>query len=341
MFVFVYLISICFGEPWTVIHPEGVKHNYSKKIHPQKWLVEQNTPFSLPPQTDISKFVIQCIHTRDFLKQNPDAPLGILQEWGYSHTQRINALTKIIDTAAQNRTLLQDPSWWHKHFRHFVLHDHSKKNPSSIRLTKYVVYQVQGSPKKTRKYNQALWGAKEDTSENLLHQFSRVEILRGNLEHQSHVYPLIWLTQHDALEAQMQGTIEVELPNKEKRLFNVYKHNNMPYQKGVSSEKQLRYWYFREVNAIYGWGKTTKVAIQKDVSFAGDVDNLGFGSLVWISKEDHSSIGLVVDTGGAFAPNLGQLDWFIGTVQDKEDFLQKAQFYPPRAQVEFLILRNP
>ena len=164
--------------------------------------------------------------------------------------------------------------------------------------------------------------------------------MNGILESQPHAYPLVWLTQNDALEAQMQGTIEVELPNKNKSLFNVHRHNNMPYQKGVPSEEQLRYWYFREVHAIYGWGETTKISIQKDVSFAGDVENLGFGSLVWISKENHSSLGLLVDTGGAFTPNLGQLDWFIGAVRDKKDFMNKAESYPARAQVTFLVVRE-
>ncbi|MAA78960.1 MAG: hypothetical protein CL916_06840 [Deltaproteobacteria bacterium] len=342
MYVFLYLISICFGEPWSVIYPKGVYHNYPQQIHPQKWLVEQNKAFAIPPQTNISKFIVQCIHTRDFLLRNPNAPLGMLSQWGYTNKHRINALTKIIDTATQNKKLLHDPLWWHKHFRHFILHDHSKKSkPSSIRLTKYVVYQVQGSPKKTKTHTQALWAVKNDTSDNILHQFSRIDILNGILEKQQHTDPLVWLTKNDALEAQMQGTIEVELPNKSKRLFNVHRHNNMPYQKGISSENQLRYWYFREVHTIYGWGKTTKVSIQKDVSFAGDVDNLGFGSLIWISKEDHSSLGLIVDTGGAFKPNLGQLDWFIGTVRDKKDFIQKSKAYPARAQVGFLILRDP
>ena len=342
MSVFVYLISVCFGEPWNIIYPKGVEHNYPQQVHVHDWLVEQTKSFSMPPQTDISKFIVQCIHTRDFLRRNPTAPLGMLSQWGYTNNQRINALTKIIDTAKQNRELLHDPSWWHEHFRHFILHDHSKETqPASIRLTKYVVYQVQGSLEKTETYNQALWAIKEDTSDHLLHQFSRLDILRGVLETQKHVYPLVWLTQNDALEAQMQGTIEVELPDKSKSLFNVHRHNNMPYKKGFSSEEQLRYWYFREVNAVYGWGETNKISIQKDVSFAGDVDNLGFGSLVWISKENHSSIGLIVDTGGAFTPNLGQLDWFIGSVRDKEDFYQKAKLYPTRSQVEFLMLRDP
>ena len=342
MFTFVYLISICFGEPWNVIYPEGVSHNYPKQIQPQEWLVEQQTSFLMPPQANISELIDQCIKTRDFLQRNPNAPLGMLKQLGYTNTQRIDALTKIIDTGIKNQELLNEPSWWHKNFRHFVLHDNSKESLStSIRLTKYVVYQVQGSLEKTEIYNQALWGVQQDTTDKKLHLFSRIDILNGILETQPHAYPLVWLTQHDALEAQMQGTIEVEFLNKEKKLFNVHRHNNMPYQKGVSSEHQLRYWYFREVQTIYGWGETEKVPIQKDVSFAGDVDNLGFGSLVWISKENHNKIGLIVDTGGAFTPNLGQLDWFIGTVQDKDDFYQKAKAYPSRAQVEFLILRDP
>ena len=102
-----YLISICFGEPWSVIHPQGVEHGYPQKIHPQNWLVEQNFPFSLPPQTDIPQFITQCIHTRDFLRRNPNAPLGMLSHWGYTNAKRINTLTKIIETATKSPELLQ------------------------------------------------------------------------------------------------------------------------------------------------------------------------------------------------------------------------------------------
>ena len=105
MLVFVYLIFVCFGEPWNVISPKGVRHNYPQQLQPQEWLVEQNTPFALPPQTDISKFITQCIQTRDFLQHTPQAPLGILEHWGYTKTQRIDALTKIIETGTKNLLL--------------------------------------------------------------------------------------------------------------------------------------------------------------------------------------------------------------------------------------------
>lgn len=342
MFRFLYLISNSFGEPWTVISPNGVQHEYPHEIDSQKWLVENKSFFSTPLKTDLSRFVEQCIQTRDFLSHTPDAPLGILSQWGYTKKQRVNALTKVIETAKERPSDLQNPVWWHENFRHFVLHNHNQESdPTSIRLTKYVVYQVRGSSYKTSTYDQALWAVRKRTPDQTIHGLSRLEILEGTLEKQDFAYPLVWLTKQDALEAQMQGTIEVEFPNGKRKLFNVHRHNNMPYQKGVPPEEQLRYWYFREVHSVYGWGKKEKVAITKDVSFAGDVENLGFGSLIWITKEDYSNIGLVVDTGGAFAPNLGQLDWFIGSVQDKEDFYQKAKAYPVRAQVEFLIPRIP
>ena len=341
MILLISLFFISFGEPWVLLSPKGVVHDYPQRLNAKEWLVEQKENTFLPLHTDMQTFIDQCRQTRAFLEKNPSAPLGMMQHFGYTNEHRIKTLTTIIKAGKEHPDKLKQPSWWHTHFRHFVLHNRSaESNPTSIRLTKYVVYQVKGSLQKSSHYNHALWGLKKNTPQDILHRYSRISILHGVLETKEHASPLVWLTKNDALEAQMQGTIEVEFPNSSKKLFNVHRHNNMPYKKGVHSEKQDRYWYFREVTSIYGWGSPEKVPIQKDVSFAGDVDNLGFGSMIRISSQTDAHLGLIVDTGGAFTPNLGQFDWFIGIVKDKEDFYRKASSYPTRGQVEFLLLRE-
>ncbi|MEC7985989.1 MAG: hypothetical protein VX278_12565, partial [Myxococcota bacterium] len=57
----------------------------------------------------------------------------------------------------------------------------------------------------------------------------------------------------------------------------------------------------------------------------------------WIQAEQNSYIGVLGDTGGAFQPNLGQLDWFIGMARDKKHFYQRTAALPQYAKVGILI----
>ena len=338
MFFSLFLTLSAPAKPWTIVSPEGVTHAYPEQIPPSEWLVVEPLPIENIPPFDSRAFLEQCANTHAYLKRNPSAPLGLLAELGYTQERRIQAYETIL-SAQNNPTQLYDVNWWHTHFQRVRIHDRTKENPSSIRLTKYVVYQVQGSTEKTEVYNHALWGIAEGHPKESLYTHSRIDILAGILENQSHVQPLVWLTQNDALEAQMQGTVEVSFPDKSKKLYNVHLHNNMPYQKGVPYTEQHRYWYFRAVDFVYGWGEDDKVPITKDTSFAGDVENLGFGTIMWIQSPQRSQMGLLVDTGGAFQPNIGQFDWFIGSVRNKEHFYERATEYPSYGTVDLLLPR--
>ena len=104
-------------------------------------------------------------------------------------------------------------------------------------------------------------------------QYSRQDIITGALEKESSAKPLAWLSLEGMFESQLQGTVEVHFEEGGTGLFNVHVNNNFPYKKGVTATQQERYWYFRPVNAFYGWGDDEKVAIEPMVSFAGDIAN--------------------------------------------------------------------
>ena len=132
--------------------------------------------------------------------------------------------------------------------------------------------------------------------------------------------PLVWLPREVAHDAMMQGTVEVRLPDGGTRLLNVDQHNGRPYRPGVASESQERMWYFRRVERVLGWGRDgDKVALGAGVSVAGDIYNLGLGKLVALEDPRTGALRLVVlgDTGGAFQPNLFQLDDFVGAFPDR------------------------
>jgi hypothetical protein len=118
----------------------------------------------------------------------------------------------------------------------------------------------------------------------------------------------------------MQGTIEVRLPGRPPLLLNVDQHNGRAYRPGVKSEGQDRLWYFRGVDGVLGWGTAAdKVRLQAGASVAGDVYNLGLGKLVALEDVRTGVVRLVVlgDSGGAFQPNLFQLDDYVGAFPDR------------------------
>ena len=336
MLIISFFLMQIYALPWELYIPPNAKNPYPATINVEEWVIEKEFSPTALPIVD-SKFLTQCKRTIAYLENNPYTPLGMLSKIGFSREKRLLALKKIVTTASKKPDSLQDISWWKQHFQLFSL---QSQNPSQkTRITKYLVYQVTGSTRKTDSFNHALWGLKKGFHPKSLHQHSRIDILDGVLENEKNVEPLVWLTKNSALEAQMQGTIEITTEKGSIGLYNVQYHNNMPYKKGISATKQDRYWYFRKVETFYGWGNPEKIAILPDVSFAGDIRNLGFGSMLWVTSEKKDTLGLLVDTGGAFTPNLEQFDWFIGTAKNKEDFYQRAKAYPSYADVYFLVLR--
>ena len=73
---------------------------------------------------------------------------------------------------------------------------------------------------------------------------------------------------------------------------------------------------------------------------AGDVDNLGLGKVFWIKSPDLTAIGILSDTGGAFQPNLQQLDWFMGIYPDRQSLDQNTKDLPRYANIG-IIIRKP
>ena len=256
---------------------------------------------------------------------------------GFDQESVKTSLKRLIKVIEETPQKTENPQWWETNFRLFWLHDNSKEEPSRTRLTKYVVYQLRGSQQKSPKYAHALWEI--PPAAQFRTQYTRKEILQGVLEKEPTATPLVWLRKQDVLEAQMQGSIEVHLEDGSKRLFNVHVSNEFPYQKGVSSEKQKRYWFFREVDHVFGWGQEDKIPILPLVSFAGDIENFGLGHPLWISTEETTHIGILCDTGGAFQPNLGHFDWFIGFARNRNHFFRKAKRLPRHAKVGFLLPR--
>lgn len=207
-----------------------------------------------------------------------------------------------------------------------------------ILQTKYYVRIADGGAAKSSRHPQALYGLPFDEAKLTLaeadalgakitrFQLGKQQIVKGALEQQPLQAPaLVWLSREDLEGALLQGTAVVPNGNKY-RYYNVHRTNGIPYDRKIAPELQQRYWYFKEVKSVLGYGKDAdyKIPIQPEVTVAGDIPQLGLGKLILLATKEHGTITyrltVLADTGGAFANNLYQLDWLSGYYRGWDDY---------------------
>jgi len=291
-----------------------------------------------------------------------------------TQAQLERTLRHVVHTAGTSPTSLSDPDWLASNFEvvRWSADGQGARarnlNPpeGQIRLTRYLVYQVPGSSLQTSTFDAALYAfpneERELTEAQARDRFpgdlvraklTRKQVLDGAFAEggpfAGQAEPLIWVRRADVHRALMQGTIEVQVDGKA-RLFNVHRHNGITYQTGIKdSENQDRFWYFREVAGLNGWSTPEGgIQVEPQVTVAGDVYNLGLGRVVALSyapsgdKSGPPAVRLAVraDTGGAFQPNLFQLDWLAGSFPSHSAFKAAVRHVPPYVNASFLVVKD-
>jgi len=228
-----------------------------------------------------------------------------------------------------------------------------------ILQTKYYVRIADGKNAKSPSHPQALYGLPYDEAKLKLEdadklgnkitrfQFGKQDILKGALEQKPLKAPaLIWLSREDLEGALLQGTAVIPADNKGYRYFNVHRSNGIPYNRLLTPEQQQRYWYFKEVKSVLGYGKDAdyKIPIAPKVTVAGDIVNLGLGKLILLATPErgtvHYRLTVLADTGGAFANNQFQLDWLSGYYRDFADYHQDNKHRGDYSQVWVLLKKQ-
>jgi hypothetical protein len=245
------------------------------------------------------------------------------------------------DIAKGRPTRLQDPNFINANFRVIKWSPYNPKRPQQrqLRLTKYAVFTHPGSRTKTSKFNTAIYSLKDEfAADNFFTKYTKQDVLSGIFEpggkEHGKVEPLAYLTRDGLEDALMQGTILINFTDGSRAFFNVDRNNGMPFIKGLAPRAQKRYWYFREVNAIRGYGYKidAKIPIRTGVTFAGDVLNIGLGRVIALEYNQGGKkrlkLGVLADTGGAFLPNLYQLDFLAGTFRNQQDFMRNISQLP-------------
>jgi hypothetical protein len=293
---------------------------------------------------------------QDYASADPDVMrTGVLATQGVTVPDVLKTLDFMIvvlkeDIANNRATRLQDPKFINTNFRviKWTAYNPKNKKQKQLRITKYAVFTHSGSRKKTSTFNIPIYSLKENSNNDKFYtRYTKQDVLSGIYEPGGRefgkVQNLAYLTRTGLEEALMQGTILINFTDGYRAFFNVDRNNGMSYIRGLKATAQKRYWYFREVDAIKGYGYKidAKISIKPGVTFAGDVLNIGLGRVIVIEHtkggRKHLQMGVMADTGGAFLPNLYQLDFLAGIFKSQKEFGQNISQLPEYATAYFLV----
>jgi hypothetical protein len=300
--------------------------------------------------------------TRKYFKSRLDSDEDLQRE-GLLGTQGVKVadivktldfmvLTLQQDIKAKKPIRLQDPKFLNTNFRsiQWTAFDPMKKDEKRVRMTKYAVFTHPGSRTPTKEFSAGLYALKPDTDvEAIRLKYTKQDVLTNIYEPKGKefgvVEPLAYLDREGLESALMEGTVLIKFTDGTSEFFNVDRNNNIPYIKGLQPTEQKRYWYFRHVSAIKGYGGSieTKISLKPGVTFAGDVLNIGLGRIVVtensVDGKPKLRMGIIADTGGAFLPNLHQLDFLAGVFGSKEEFAEYTRKLPEYTKAYILVKR--
>jgi hypothetical protein len=309
---------------------------------------------------DDKKFLKVLVNTRkyfqDYATEDPNlSRTGVLETQGITVKDVLNTLDFMIAVAEEdignNRpSRLKDPSFINTNFRVIKWNPYNPKRPQQdkVRMTKYAVFTHPASRKRTSTFNTALYSLKDDAlTDKFYIKYTKQDVLSGIYEpggkEFGRVEPLAYLTRTGLEEALMEGTVLINFTDGSQGFFNVDRNNDIPFLRGVAPRAQKRYWYFRQVDAIKGYGYKidAKISIEPGVTFAGDVLNIGLGKIAVLEHnqggQKNLRMGIIADTGGAFLPNLYQLDFLSGIFASQKEFKQYIKQLPEFVNAYILV----
>ncbi len=309
-----------------------------------------------------SDLLVVLNNTRQYFQDrwNSDPDLqreGILATQGIKVSEVTKTLDFMVltlqqDMQAKRPIRLQDPKFINKHFRtiQWTAFNPVNQDEKRLRLTKYAVFTHPGSRKPTQEFNVGIYALKPNSNtEELRLKYTKQDVLKNIYEPNGKefgtVEPLAYLDREGLESALMEGTILVKFTDGTSEFFNVDRNNGIPFVKGLTPTEQQRYWYFKPVTAIKGYGDSieTKISIKPGVTFAGDVLNIGLGKIIAIEHsrggKPQLQMGIIADTGGAFLPNLHQLDFLAGVFNSKDEFTAYTRKLPEYTKAYILVKR--
>ncbi|EWH08569.1 hypothetical protein DS2_16874 [Catenovulum agarivorans DS-2] len=228
----------------------------------------------------------------------------------------------------------------------------------SLLLTKYYTKLVDAKYQRVGQYQHALYGIPYDEQNLSLEQadqlanqltrykYSRQQVMAGVLDSHKLAPPLIYLTEQGLHDALLQGTAVVKKPAGGYAYYNVARNNGIAYDYALDKNQQARYWYFKQVPGVMGYGiePAHKIEILPQVTVAGNVADLGLGKLLLLQYQQSgrliSRLVVLADEGGAFDDNLFQLDLLVGQYKGWADYHAANKHLPDFVKAYVLIAKD-
>jgi hypothetical protein len=290
----------------------------------------------------------------------PLGEVGMLAELGVDLDDVLDTLLLVASVAEADRGAaaprLADPAWLAAHFDAFAWTPDAEAASARkvavderIRLTSYAVFEADAATDAGGAFDTALWALPDDEGDGVpgfRTRFTRMDVYAGVYgpggAAEGHARPLVWLSRADANQALMQGSVVARMPDGSRRTFNVHENNGIPWDPAVRDpNRQARFWYFREVEGLLG---VEQIPLRPLVTVAGDVYDHGLGKLFALSWSEGGAprlqLAVLADTGGAFEPNLFQLDWLAGTFPSMAAYRAWAADAPARVRAHVLIRKE-
>lgn len=223
-----------------------------------------------------------------------------------------------------------------------------------VRVTKYSIFEFEVSSRYSSRNNMEIYAAPEWVNPNTGNSQYRIRYTKEDVFNgvyrkggvaEGKAKPLAYTNKSNVELVMLQGSFVGCFEDGSRKIFGVAGTNEAPYVAGVKHENQKRYIYFKEQDDIYGYGKVMeeKIKIQPGLTFAADTNNFGIGKLMLMCYEDTVSkttmakIGILADTGSAFADNSFHIDFLLGTYNSKKTFYKDADRIPHYCDVYILI----
>ncbi|MBL8619602.1 MAG: hypothetical protein JNM72_28585 [Deltaproteobacteria bacterium] len=307
-----------------------------------------------PALTDPAALGRVAAGAQAWLTRHPDDPAAtpaLLAAAGVAPARLTETLAAVAALAAADagldRPRLRDPAFLAAHFEALQLCPGAAGAPpraasdvqdGNLRITRYLVRQLDGRPQPEGAYRCALYA---DPGPAVRAGSTRAEVLAGAWD-RAGAQPLVYLTEAGLYDALLQGTVEVRTPDGATALYNVDQNNGHAYDPRENDPaRQRRYWSFRRVEAVLGYGPAgDKLPLEAGAVVAGDVMNLGLGALLAIEATDGPRLVVLADTGGAFVGNLHQLDYLGGAFPSHAALYAATAALPQRARVALLLWRG-
>ncbi|WP_016955757.1 MltA domain-containing protein [Catenovulum agarivorans] len=228
----------------------------------------------------------------------------------------------------------------------------------SILLTKYYTKLVDAKYQRQGDYQHALYDIPFDEQHLSLeqadrlgkqltrYQYTRQQVMTGILEQKNLAKPLIYLTEQGLHDTLLQGTAVVETSAQTYAYYNVARNNGIAYDYALNKNQQARYWYFKQVPGVMGYGlePESKIEILPQVTVAGNVADLGLGKLLLLQYQQNgqliSRLVILADEGGAFDDNLFQLDLLAGQYKGWKDYHAANKHLPDFVKAYVLIAKD-